>query len=167
MKHGGAKTKASIKDKDRGFAEMLKRIDRATVFGAKLEVGIIGEQADAAHIDDEGNDSGLTIAELGEIHEYGLGVPRRSFIADWADETEEEHREQIRKMAYAVVQGKVASWEIGLERLGLRYQAEVQKRISDGISPALAESTIQRKGSSIPLIDTGVLRSSITYKVTR
>lgn len=156
-KHGGASV--SVTDQDRGLNTMLERLDRAA-FGAKLIVGLIGEESEATH---EGGE--LTIAEIGEIHEFGLGVPRRSFIADWADENEEKHRAQIRKIAEQVMRGKIETWEQGLERLGSLYVAEVQKRIAVGIEPPLAPSTIARKGSSKPLIDTGALRSAITYKV--
>lgn len=156
-KHGGASV--SVTDQDRGLNAMLERLDRAA-FGAKLVVGLIGEEAEATHKGGE-----LTIAEIGEIHEFGLGVPRRSFIADWADENEEKHRAQIRKIAEQVMRGKIETWEQGLERLGSLYVAEVQKRIAVGIEPPLAPSTIARKGSSKPLIDTGALRSAITYKV--
>ena len=150
---------SKVTDRDQGLIEMVRRLGHAADFGASLTVGLIGDEADAEHSD------GLTIAELGEIHEFGLGVPRRSFIADWSDENEEEHKRQIVRIAAAVVRGKLETFDEGLERLGVLFVAEIQKGISDGIPPPNAESTIARKGSSTPLIDTGVLRSSITYKV--
>ena len=51
--------------------------------------------------------------------------------------------------------------------LGQKYVGQIQARISAGIPPPLAESTIARKGSSVPLIDTGQLRSAVTYEVRR
>lgn len=161
---GGAKPGASagggsVSVRDNGFKAMTERLSKAS-FGATLTVGINEAEGEKEH---EGTD--LTIADIGEIHEFGLGVPRRSFIADWSDEREEEHRAQIRKVAQAVVRGKIPSWEVGLARLGVLYVAEVQKRISDGIGPPLAQVTIDRKGSSTPLIDIGILRSSITFKI--
>lgn len=155
-KHGAS---VSVTDQDRGLNAMLERLDRSA-FGAKLIVGLVGDEAEASHAGGE-----LSISEIGEIHEFGLGVPRRSFIADWVDENEERHRSQIRKIAEQVMKGKIESWDQGLERLGVLYVAEVQKRIAVGIDPPLAPSTIARKGSSKPLIDTGALRSAITYKV--
>jgi hypothetical protein len=41
----------------------------------------------------------------------------------------------------------------------------VQMRISQGIPPALAQATVDRKKSSVPLVDTGQLRSAITWQV--
>lgn len=109
----------------------------------------------------------ITLAELGEIHEFGLGVPQRSFIGDWVDETEREKMDQLRGVARAVVEGTIESVEDGFEQLGNLYVAQVQKRIADGIPPPLADMTVKAKGSSTPLIDTGQLRSAITYKVKK
>jgi hypothetical protein len=155
------KVGGSVADKDKGLKAAIERYGKAA-FGATLQVGINEAEGDQTH---EGSD--LTIAEIGEVHEFGLGVPRRSFIADWSDEREEEHRAQIRKIARAVCSGKLPSWEMGLARLGVLYVAEIQKRISDGIEPPLAQVTIDRKGSSTPLIDHGILRSSITFTIEK
>lgn len=154
-------TKGSVVSKDKGLRAAIERYGKAA-FGAKLSVGINAADGETEH---EGTD--LTIAEIGEIHEFGLGVPRRSFIADWSDEREEEHKAQIRKVAAAVCSGKIESWDIGLQRLGVLYVAEIQKRIADGISPPNAPATIAAKGSSTPLIDIGILRSSITFEITK
>jgi len=52
-------------------------------------------------------------------------------------------------------------------RVGLTFQKAVQKALQDVTSPPLAASTIKRKKSSKPLIDEGVLKQSITFKVLR
>ncbi len=154
MKKGHAK----VSDKDNGYAALLGRLRKASET-TRLTVGIHESEGAAAAED------GATVAEIGTYHEFGLGVPQRSFIADWADETEDEHKAQLAQMAKAVVDGKVDSLEHGLERLGNRYVGEVQKRIAEGIEPELAESTIKAKGSSVPLINTGQLRSAISFYV--
>ena len=51
------------------------------------------------------------------------------------------------------------------ERLGALIVADIQEQITDISSPPNAPSTIQQKGSSNPLIDTGGLRQRITYRV--
>jgi hypothetical protein len=43
----------------------------------------------------------------------------------------------------------------------------MQQRIADRIDPPNAASTIKRKGSSVPLIDEGILRTSILGQVER
>lgn len=56
-----------------------------------------------------------------------------------------------------------------LDNIGLYVQRLVQKRIKDSMSWAVPNSpaTIKRKGSSLPLVDTGRMRSSITYRIAR
>ena len=46
-----------------------------------------------------------------------------------------------------------------------RHLVVAHDYLTDLKTPPLAESTIRRKGSSNPLIDTGQLRSSITWQV--
>lgn len=177
--------KARVTDVDLGYREMFKRLRQTAASPGYLTVGIHemegaaaktvrahkgGEDADAGEGADEDDDEEdksepLTLLEVAAIHEFGLGVPRRSFIADWADENRENHYRQLLKMAKAIVKGKVASLDQAFERLGNLYVGEVQKRIAQGIEPPLAQSTIDRKGSSKPLIDTGQLRSSIRYRI--
>lgn len=52
-----------------------------------------------------------------------------------------------------------------LEKLGLMGQGDIQEEITNLSSPPNAPSTIRQKGSSNPLIDTGQMRGSVTYKV--
>lgn len=150
--------KTMIEDVDHGFDALLKRVLDAE---AVLTVGVHEAEGAAEH------DGGVTLAEIASFHEYGLGVPRRSFIADWEDENRDRHKAQLRAMAKAVIDGKLPSVENALERLGLLYVGEIQRRIAQGIAPELAESTVKKKGSSVPLIDTGQLRSAILSKVTK
>lgn len=156
---------AKIRDIDRGFAALRQRIIDAAD-GARLTVGIHEAEADQPA---EGDESGATLGEVAAYNEFGgpdNNPPRRSFLADWADEGLDEHRELVRRSAKAVAQGKLPSMRVALERLGLRFVGEIQQRIRAGIEPENAPSTVARKGSSTPLIDTGQLWTSITHEVT-
>lgn len=176
-----------VKDTDKGFAVLLARVAGAKSFS--LTIGIHEAEGARAYeppvrekVNEKAKSKGakgkktkaeekpkkesdMTLAELGEIHEFGLGVPQRSFLGDWVDETEKEKNDQLRGVARALVAGEIESIEDGFEQLGNLYVAQVQKRIADNIPPPLSPLTIKMKGSSVPLIDTGQLRSAITYKV--
>jgi hypothetical protein len=151
-----------VVDRDNGAKALLKRLAKS----GEVTVGIHEAEGQAAK---EGDDEGdMQLIDVAIVHEFGSDdgrIPRRSFIRDWEDEKASEHQEQLRKMGKAVIDGKVDA-ERGLAQLGTLYQGDIQKRISDGIEPALAQSTIDRKGSSKPLIDTGQLRSSVSHKTT-
>jgi hypothetical protein len=127
----------------------------------EITVGVHANEGAKAH-----GDSGLTVNELATIHEFGLGVPERSFIRSWAD----AKREKIRALIRHHVKKSLTLGEMrqALDRIALLLQADAQKWISDGnVKPPLAEKTIARKKSSVPLIDSGILRSSILSVVQR
>jgi len=145
----------TVRDEDRGYADLVKTI--FAMGSPKVSVGI--HEEDGAH--DHG---GMTVVDLASIHEFGLGVPERSFIRAWFDENEDRAKEAMRRLLVSVLEGKNKP-EQAVEKFALWVVGEMQARIARGIAPALAESTIASKGSSVPLIDTGQLRSSISYEI--
>jgi hypothetical protein len=123
----------------------------------RIRAGIL-EQGGATH--DEA--SGLTVAALAEIHEFGLGVPERSFIRAWFDAKQPE--------IWAVIQAAFAPGvapAIAAGRAAIRIETLIKNWINEKVNlPALAPATIARKGSDVPLVDTGVLRSAISAHAT-
>lgn len=148
---------ASVRIKDKGLAALLDRLDTAAKERV-LTVGVHEEEGAASHGE-------TTVADIAAMHEFGIGNPQRSFIGAWADENEAKHADDLRKLGTALVKGTVKDAGQGFEQLGEAYVGEVQGRIAAGIDPPNAPATIARKGSSTPLIDQGVLRSSITKRV--
>lgn len=74
--------------------------------------------------------------------------------------------DRLRVEATKVVIEKKYNLRVALDRFGLWAVGEIQQRIADGIPPPNAQSTVDRKGSSTPLIETGQLRASIKHKVS-
>lgn len=147
----------SVKIVDKGLKALLDRVGKAAV-KKTLTVGVHDDAGGGAH-------GGGTVIDVATKNEFGLGVPQRSFIGAWADERRAMHEDHLVKLGEALVKGTVKDVKFGLAQLGEVYVGEVQSRIAGGIAPPNAPSTIARKGSSTPLIDTGVLRSSIAAKV--
>lgn len=52
-----------------------------------------------------------------------------------------------------------------LSRAGIMFKNAIQKEITDLKEPPNAKSTIEKKGSSNPLIDTGLMRSKVNWKL--
>ena len=53
----------------------------------------------------------------------------------------------------------------GWEQLGLLVQAAIQRRVVELRTPPNAPATIKAKKSSNPLIDTGLLLTSVTWRL--
>jgi hypothetical protein len=102
----------------------------------------------------------LTVADIARFHEFGLGVPQRSFIRAWFDEQQPFIVQTLQQQMALVVAGKLTA-EKAAARIALAFEGDMKKRIAKGIGPPLAKSTIARKGSSKPLIHTGQLRNAI------
>ncbi len=150
---------AKVTDRDRGFAAIMRRFAKSDR-PVSITVGFHDAEGGASTA------SGKTVLEVATINEYGLGVPARSMIAAWYDANEAKNQEILRKIGERVVKGKITA-EQGLEQAGLLFVAEVQARISSGIPPENAQSTIDKKGSSTPLVDTGQMKSAIRHRVQR
>ncbi len=156
---GPVRVSVKIKDVDKGYKDMMKRVNDAK--SASIEVGIMGDKGGSPKT----GGPGLTVLDVATFHEFGLGVPERSFIRGWYDVFQPTARKQIHAMLESVVKGKRTKAQ-AMELLGVRWVAEIQKFIAEGTNlKPLARITILRKGSSVPLVDTGQLKSSITYRV--
>jgi len=126
----------------------------------KVSVGIHEAEGAAEH-----KGAGASVVEVGAFHEFGFGVPRRSFIADWFDINEREAKQTLFQICKPAVT-RPEYLDQGLARFAAWAVGQVQQRIAAGIEPALAESTIRQKhGKTTPLIDTGQLRASIRGRV--
>lgn len=148
---------------DNGFAEMLTRaraLDALTI-----RVGILADTPKRTRSGQKGGK--LSLVEVAFLHEFGAPaakIPQRSFIRATVDKHAAEIRDLQVKLATTVLAGKMTV-ETAAGLLGAKVAAWCQNAISDGIPPALAPATIARKKSSKPLVDTGQLKSSITWQV--
>lgn len=152
-----------VKVTDNGAVETLAIFRR---LGLELDVGVLGPAAEAPHRDADGQPGPLTVAEVAAFHELGLGVPERSFVRAWFEANHQEVLNDLRAGLQAVVQRRLTPEQV-TDLIGQKCVAGIRQRIVAGIDPPLAESTIARKKSATPLIDTGQLWSAITWEVRR
>ena len=77
-------------------------------------------------------------------------------------------RSQIRKLLKAHVDPRemVITPQVG-DLIGMAVQTEIRERIDAVHTPPLSEETARRKGSTKPLIDTGLLRRMVTWRVRK
>lgn len=109
--------------------------------------------------------SQLTVVEVATFNEFGTEhIPERSFIRSTVDQKFDEYvgKAKVLQMKCILQQLTVKK---ALSVLGELIQSDIIKTINSGVSPANSPETIERKGSSTPLIDSGQLKQSIRYIV--
>jgi hypothetical protein len=143
-----------VTERKNEIPDLLKRLK-----GGTIRIGIL---ADEPKKEQDGSESTASLIEVASAHELGLGVPRRSFLADWLSQNEAEVVRTAHKLMARVALGELSN-EDAANQFGAWAVASVQTRIRNRIAPELAAETIARKGSSVPLIDTGQLWTSITW----
>ena len=136
------------------------------------------------HADAEPYEAGAgepaNVAQIASFHEFGDGVPQRSFFRPTMDGNREKYGALLARTMKLVLEGKLKVAK-GLALVGLQAAVDLKQAITDLDSPPLAEATIARKlaksglrgkkaaayaeGGANPLIDTGHMRQSVTYDV--
>ena len=152
---------AKIIDRDRGFKAFVAGLRRIQGRQVVAKVGISEPEANLDH-------GGITNVALGAIHEFGapsVGVPSRSFIRATYDRNRGRYEKLLREGAERGLKGRFRDPKALVFQAGEELRADIIDRIDSGIGPPLKPATIARKGDSLPLVDTGVMRNAITVKL--
>lgn len=148
-----------VKSDFNGLNEFIKGLQSGFV----VDVGIMGNKAGRK------DEKGLTNADVGFVHEFGTSkIPKRSFLRMPIFLHAEEILEQVKK-AGALKKLAAGKMVEVLADIGIACEATILQAFASsgwGSWAANHPSTIKRKGSSSPLIDTGQLRRSISSHVT-
>lgn len=142
-----------------------------------IRVGVLASKGGAEQHPGEGDP--ITMVELAAIHEFGatitrdtdegpvkIEIPERSYIrSTFLIRRVNALRTMQTNLAKAIVEkGMTVKKALGI--LGSWASAEVKNTITEiDIPPPLAQSTIDAKGSTKPLVDTGRLLNAITYEI--
>ena len=152
-----------VKRSGPGVARVFGRI-ASELEGLEITVGIQGIEASATRDTDDGGTA--TMAEIATWNEYGIGVPERPFMRTAARRHGKKWAREFRlRMKEAIAQRRTVVQ--GAAIVGNIARADVQMTLTKGPWTPNAPYTIARKGSSRPLIDTGQMRQSIRYQVSR
>lgn len=135
------------------FEKMLKEL-------SSLEVRIGFQKGKASE------DDGTDICDVAAWNELGtVNMPSRPFLRKSVDENEGAINSFLRSKKNDIVSG--ASAEQVLKEIGIFQKDLIQEKITGGSFAPNAASTIRKKGSSKPLIDTGRMRQSVDYVIQR
>lgn len=139
-----------------------------------VKVGILADpdndvkEAEDYHDTSEGSTSYTTILDVALANEFGTkNIPERSFLRS----SFIKYNRKFQRIFIAMIRKDMADGKLDMDMLlkkaGAYWVGLVKKQITDIRKPPNAPSTIKKKGSSNPLIDTGQLRASIGYEVIR
>lgn len=106
----------------------------------------------------------MNVASLAAVHEFGAGnVPERSFLRVAIRNNREKYVLLNRQNLALIVRGQMGI-DQALGQLGELAKSDVQMEITEGDFAPLSAATINRKGSSKPLIDSGQMRQSVAWE---
>ncbi len=157
------------------FKKLQKSISKVANFEKQLRiaknrvinVGITADSSTAKNYE-----SGDPVAVIGAQHEFGapsLGIPKRSFLREPFLRRQSNIDSFLAKQFEQVVNEKQdAMTSLEYSGVWLRNISFKQFRTSgDGRWAKNSPATIAEKGSSKPLIDTGLLQNSVSYTVRK
>lgn len=144
------------------FAELAAEI--YAMASIRIKVGVL-KSGDA---DEEVGDGGFTMVQLAAVHELGLGgLPKRSFIRQALVEEVKQLQDFQVNLVRQIYGGKLKARQAA-DLLGEFVVALIRRWVREHpLDPGWANalSTIKKKGSDRPLVDTGRLLAAITYEV--
>lgn len=166
--------KNTIIERDHGYDEVMRELRQLSRAHPRLTVGI---HASDSKPYERGSGETATTAMIGTFHEFGTlggydketkpsgarGVPKRSFLRSTVAENQGYYIDLVSEAIDDALLGK-GSIRRGMGRLGAVIVGDVQEKISRGVGAPLTDETIERKGSSKQLVDTGQLRQSIDWE---
>lgn len=122
--------------------------------GSSIKVGVLG-------------DAGSETLTKATANEFGTKtIPERSFLRSTLNSNQGAYVKAMRKAFDMVAAGRMSAPQ-AMGIIGLRIVSDVQQTMTDLVDPPLAKATVDAKGSSNPLIDTGRLRASISFEVVK
>lgn len=161
------------KTKKNEFPKMAATL--AELDGKKVSVGVLGggENAWLASI----HEYGCTIEVTPKMRNYlaatglhlkktttHITIPERAFLRTGYDQSKDEIIKKAEAILKDVVGGKMSADQF-LEMVGLIMKSRIQDYARDLDSPPNHPYTVERKGSSNPLVNSGDMIGAISYKV--
>lgn len=153
------------------FPEMERAA--AELNGRRVNAGVYGEQAWLAGIHEYGCKIEVTDKMRAYLHGQGLHlkastqyitIPERAFLRNGYDLNRDGVLDNAESALPAVLGGSMDT-EKFLEMIGLILSSDIKDYATALDHPPDHPFTVDRKGSSNPLVDTGDMIGSITYEV--
>jgi hypothetical protein len=182
-----------MKDKDLGYRALKKRLNefkksviKVGIQGKEAQVvnNIRAKQNESIRAAKEVLEKGsskpktikaVTVVTYAAANEFGakagrngkVTIPERSFIRSTTDKKDYWQKE-VEKAYGNIIDGKDTALS-AIAKVGIIARDDIKKTISEGVPPpnapiTIAKKTVGGKVGNHPLIDTGIMRQSVTYK---
>lgn len=149
----GVKVTDRMTPEGKKFMKMLEEL-------AELEVRIGFQHGKATE------DDGTDVCDIAAWNELGtVNMPSRPFMRKSVDENEDRINDFVQSVKKELISGTPANQV--LKKIGIFQKDLMQEKITEGSFAPNAPSTIHKKGSSKPLIDTGRMRQSVNYVIQK
>ena len=110
-----------------------------------------------------GFQGGGEVAQVAAWNQEGTSkMPSRPFMSESVDANAGNVSAMCTAGLESIARGGTA--KDALQKLGVMQKALIQDKITSGNFVANDPNTIRQKGSDTPLIDSGTMRGSVTYK---
>lgn len=120
--------------------------------------------------EDQTYEDGLPVAKVARWNEFGTkaGIPERPFMRRTMMEHEKEWIELLKTLVQKEIdKEKGANIDKALQKFGEVVKGDIQETILRGGFVKNAKSTVRRKGFDMPLVDTGIMISSIQARTDK
>lgn len=154
----------TVRIKRRGdFSKLGRKIMTAITGPKQVKVGFVSGESDQENINKAfWNEFGTKGGASGGG--WGGPIPERPFMRLGVKKTKETMKSQMQTAAKSILTGKSSMRQV-LSKLGEMGQRDIQDSIDELSSPANSPVTIERKGSSNPLVDTGEMGDNVKWKI--
>lgn len=145
-----------VQDVDLGYSTIVRELRELS--GKEVSAGIFKDAGKSR--------KGVPIVDYAIYNEFGTRhIPSRPFVRIASDENRKAWCDIAVNEAGRIVDGNSSASQV-LEKLGKRMKKDIKKVIGDKSKLAPnAPATIKRKGHDKPLIDTGLMKSKVNYRV--
>lgn len=143
------KMSIKIEDRDQGMEKFIAEADDDT---DAVDIGLLADEDEIMIIYAASNEFGTRDGR----------IPERSFIRAAVDENAAAINDVADRLWAQVTDGRMTK-KLALAKMGEVIQRHIQRKITTLRHPINAASTVAKKKSSNPLIDTGRMRASIRW----
>ncbi len=147
------KIRDEITPEGRRFMEQMRQIS-----GMETRIGF--QAGEAMHGETD-------MCKIAMFNELGTeSIPSRPFLRNSVDNHMDEIEAHLKAWCEKILQGEMEAHEL-MSNMGMLMQGIIRKEISEGSFVPNAPSTVSKKGSDRPLIDSGLMRDSVNYQIVK